>query len=500
MEEKRYQYAEKKAQLERANRFSAIGFIVFFVIVIGVTWLEFLMKNVSVGFAAVLSVVAIIAICLQMLFMNVLFIPGKTRYLELLVMLVISIVMMIGLDSFYVRVLSVVPLIACVLFFDKKYAMISGCAVGAVNLVMVGIQYSVLHTIPASDIIDQTFGTATIILMLVVLYITTNIGSIFNHHTRHSLMQEQKKQEKVMEDVLSVAEKVRQGTENAMQNIEELNESTGVVSSSVKNISDSTQSTAESIEAQMEMTQSIQESIDRTLQYSESIVEVAKHSEELNDNGIEMMKNLQNQSKVIGDTNSDVANSMRQLQEHADKVKTISDTIFAISNQTNLLALNASIESARAGEAGRGFAVVADEIRQLAEKTRMETENIVGILNELSDNAQNAGLAVKRSIEAASTQDEMIAEVSQSFDGMAANVKTLISNIGDIDDMLNQLSESNNKIVDDISHLSSTTQEVTASSQQASELSAQNLQSAEDTKAKLNHVIEVSHQLDVYLK
>ena len=190
---------------------------------------------------------------------------------------------------------------------------------------------------------------------------------------------------------------------------------------------------------------------------------------------------------------------MKELQERAEAVKTIADTIFDISNQTNLLALNASIESARAGEAGRGFAVVADEIRQLAAKTRKETENIAGILNELSDHAESAAVAVHKSIEAADAQDGMIEQVSQSFDQMNTNSRQLLSSIGDIDGMLNQLSDSNNRIVDNITQLSETSEEVMSSSMQASELSVQNLQNAETTKEMLHQVLDVSHELEQYL-
>ena len=278
-----------------------------------------------------------------------------------------------------------------------------------------------------------------------------------------------------------------------------LNDSTEVVNGAMTEISDSAQGTAESIQTQTTMTQNIQDSIEVTLKRSENMVVVAKQSGELNEQSLQIMGDLKKQSEVISDTNLEVADSMRELQERTEAVKTIANTIFSISSQTNLLALNASIESARAGEAGRGFAVVADEIRQLAEKTRLETENIARILAELSENAQHAAEAVNKSVNATEAQDEMIGQALQAFEAMNGNVGELISDIGEIDNMLTNLSEANNQIVENIMHLSATTEEVTASSVQAADLSMQNLENAEEAKRQLGSVLDVSHQLDKYI-
>lgn len=145
---------------------------------------------------------------------------------------------------------------------------------------------------------------------------------------------------------------------------------------------------------------------EKTLHHSESMVTIAKKAKELNEENLSIVKEIQNQSETIAETNDEVAATMQTLQERANAVKGIADTIFDISSQTNLLALNASIESARAGEAGKGFAVVADEIRQLAEKTRVETENIASILGQLSENAADAVNVVAQSASAAGQQNE----------------------------------------------------------------------------------------------
>ena len=93
----------------------------------------------------------------------------------------------------------------------------------------------------------------------------------------------------------------------------------------------------------------------------------------------------------------------------------------------------------------------------------------------------------------------MIKEALESFGEMNDNVNSLVGEIENIDEMLHGLSRANNQIVDNIMNLSATTEEVTASSSQASDMSVENLDNAENAKKQLNQVLEVSHQLDKYM-
>ncbi len=492
-------YADKRKQLERANRFLVLGFMVFYAFVFGVVGVAFLRGIRSKGYTMMIATLILVATLATVLLYRRNRSDTKIRYFAMVFMLIVTYFMGFAFDEYYVRFMAAIPFTGCVVFYDKKFSAISGICVSALNIMLNVVKIVVLHAYEGALAVDHIFATVAICLMMFLVYMAVNVAEQFNTDTIGSLQQKEAEQKRMLDDVLSVANEVRVGTENAMNIVNELNNSTEVVNGAMRDISDSTQSTAENIQTQTEMTQNIQDSIVNTLERSKEMVEVAKQSGELNSRSAGIMADLKKQSEVIAETNSEVVHAMQMLQERTRAVKGIAETIFSISSQTNLLALNASIESARAGEAGRGFAVVADEIRQLAAKTRQETENIANILSELSENATAAAGAVERSVDAAGAQDEMITVVSESIGAMNENVNRLIGDIGEIDRMLNGLSQANNQIVENIMHLSATTEEVTASSVQAADLSVQNLDNAESTKDLLNNVLDVSYQLDKYI-
>lgn len=496
---KYYQFADKTEQIKRANKFLVSGYTIYYLAILVIIWVSCLRGIRSVDFSVMLSVVTVISAIVPLLVGKKKSAVNRLRYVSIPGLLLVSFFVTFAFDESYVLFLGAFPLVGCVLFFDKKFIAVgSGCYGGLLLVVTVMRAMNGKFTDPRA-LGDWCFAVGCVYLLLVLIFLTTSVLNQFNHDTRHNSMQEQRKQKAILDDVILVADEVRKGTENVMNIVNELNESSEVVNGAMKDISDSTLSTAENIQMQTSMTKNIQDSIEQTIESSENMVRVAKRSSELNDQSLSIMKQVRNQSNVISSTNSAVANAMSELRERTEAVKSIADTIFAISSQTNLLALNASIESARAGEAGRGFAVVADEIRELAEKTRLETESISAISTELSNTAEIAANAVKDSVNATTEQEQMIEKASESFNEMNENVNQLIAEIESIDVMLNQLSDANNQIVDNITNLSATTEEVTASSSQAADMTIENLDHAESAKEQLNNVLDVSHQLDKYM-
>lgn len=494
-----FKYADQEEQLKRANRFLVSGYLIFYAILMIIMWACYFVGIRSKGLTMMVSGIVLVS-CIAIFLLSRKFLTSqKLKMMALPFLLVVCYVTGFAFTQGFIQLLGIFPLVGCVLFFDKKFSLISGIAY-AVMEVLVTTAKIVQHiNLEGDSALNQILVLVICLVLLVLLYCVTSIAEQFNKDTLGEVHEKNAKMQTMLDDVIGVATEVRKGTESAMDIVNDLNGSSEVVNGAMKNISESTLSTAENIQTQTTMTANIQQSIEDTLTSSETMVEIAKQSGQINRQSMDVMNRLKEQSQVISNTNQDVAKAMEALQAKTEEVRNIADTILGISSQTNLLALNASIESARAGEAGRGFAVVADEIRQLAERTKQETEEISKISDDLTENATRAANAVSQSVSATDAQDVMITEASESFEAMNDNVTELITHIENIDERLSRLSEANNQIVDNITNLSATTEEVTASSNQAAELSNANMENAESAKNQLTGVLDVSHQLDKYL-
>lgn len=126
--------------------------------------------------------------------------------------------------------------------------------------------------------------------------------------------------------------------------------------------------------------------------------------------------------------------TMKELDRQTSQIGDILKLIQTLADQTNLLSLNAAIEAARAGEAGRGFAVVAQEIRGLADRSRVATKQIQGLITSIQ---QGTGAAmtvmgqsqaeVARGVAIVESTRGSIEEVLRSFEA----ITTMVEGLGD---------------------------------------------------------------------
>ena len=396
------------------------------------------------------------------------------------------------LVSFYIYPL----VVGTILYHDRKFEKILFCSV-IITTIIRAIVWEISGQLLGGD--SVSFISIVIHLeIVIVIHIISKLSEEFSVDMIGAVQDERKSQAVMLHEVLDISKNVQETVSDTNELIENLKNDSSMVHHSIEDISGRTQNNVESVQEQSEMTQQINTDIEDTAANAKVMVEAAAKSSKLLEKNVTVMASIKNDAEDINKTNNRVAESMEELQKKAKEVQQITDVIFSISSQTNLLALNASIESARAGETGRGFAVVADQIRNLAEETRVSTEKIANILDELNDNAQSATEIVQCSINAMEAQSVKVADASDGFNEVQKHIIILTQSIDNINDKIDNLVNSNNTIIDNINLLSDSSASVSESAKEVAERSLHNQNEAEHAKELLGKMQTMVQQLEKY--
>ncbi|KLN66253.1 methyl-accepting chemotaxis protein [Vibrio sp. VPAP30] len=192
-------------------------------------------------------------------------------------------------------------------------------------------------------------------------------------------------------------------------------------------------------QSSLEIASSSERSLEETKQMTDKVLTCQQQSQD----SYVIVKALVNQIEQTQDC-------MLQLEQDAQSVSKIVDTINGISEQTNLLALNAAIEAARAGEHGRGFAVVSSEVRDLAQRSKEATEHISQLLSNISTNTQTAVNNMNKSREATDSTFNSVSDVNNSVSQLEVLIETVNEHITSIANSTIEQSKASEAVDQDI--------------------------------------------------
>ena len=368
-----------------------------------------------------------------------------------------------------------IPILIClVLVMDS--ATVTAVSIGflIVNIIRVIMNFA------AAEVPTDAIETCMVELIITILTVVASIRGVklvkqFFEESMAEISDALDKNEHATARIKNVAGHVETETDGAVKDVkdaleiaESLNDSMGAINIGVNSI-------VEAISDQTSQTQSIQSNIDDTANATGHIVELMEDSNKALETGVEAMENLTDTVREVINGGNEMHEAASKLKIKSDEAKGIVNVIVNISSQTNLLALNASIEAARAGEAGRGFAVVADEIRNLSEQTTKETDSIKEILNGLTEDADSVTDLVMKSVELSKNENDLADKANAQFDEIRRNLGNLSDNISDVEKKVDALKQSNLAIVDSVSTLSASSEEISASCNEAYESSSRNV-------------------------
>ena len=144
-------------------------------------------------------------------------------------------------------------------------------------------------------------------------------------------------------------------------------------------------------------------------------------------------------------------------------------------------------------DAGKGFAVVAEEIRSLAEQTKKASEEIDQTIENfiISSNQTQNDLAI--SLSALEEQNKAISDTDEQF----AQIKDSLGEIlpDDVNRGITEIIDAVNRVSDNITQLSATSEEVAAASSDGLSTFETAMTSLRDLGNKLQEINDLSSSL-----
>lgn len=181
--------------------------------------------------------------------------------------------------------------------------------------------------------------------------------------------------------------------------------------------------------------------------------------------------------------------AVKELSAHSEEIGEIVKVMSDISARTNLLALNASIEASRAGEEGKGFAVVAGEIRKLAEQSRLSSEHIAELIEEVQAKVSRMVAAMDREKHEMETGKMYVNQLAGGFHLIVDKAQQTNERITEISAISEQISAGAEQVSASVLETAAIAKNSSQQSAQAASSSVQQLESMRQI-TKSAHAIE----------
>ena len=385
------------------------------------------------------------------------------------------------------------PVAILMVMYNVQALSIIAAVLAVVLTVIHGIVMLMAGRVTASEVCVE-------VIMVIVAYILSIVVAFLQMRQSKESMEAVRSgaesQAQTSDLIVQLAENLNEKFVKAQQVSDNLNETMTTSHVSVSEIAESTKLNAEAIEQQTNQTSDIQQSIQNVGDEAKQMGEISGRANETVQDGVELINRLKAQAGEVAKINMETRATTEALNESIRDVQAITETILGISSQTNLLALNASIEAARAGEAGKGFAVVADEIRTLSEGTREATQQISEIIERLTEDAQSAAESMTQSADFAQKQNELIEETGKKLFDIKAETDELYRGVCQVNHSVDFIITANAAIMDSITNLSATGEQVAASTDTALSISDSSMTALKEMNGLLSEIREIAAHME----
>ena len=176
-----------------------------------------------------------------------------------------------------------------------------------------------------------------------------------------------------------------------------------------------------------------QNALQTAAQSVDNVREVTRSADQLQQAMGEIDQKMDDTSRRVHRVVEEIADAktvMDMLGKSSSSIDNVVETIEEVARQTHLLSFNAAIEAARSGTAGSGFAVVASEVRNLAERTKIATQQVKDEIQQVQSHAENAvesinqfGLAIEQLDQTSGAVSKLISDQTETTSEIRSNVE-----------------------------------------------------------------------------
>ncbi|PAB55938.1 methyl-accepting chemotaxis protein [Anaeromicrobium sediminis] len=372
------------------------------------------------------------------------------------------------------------------LYFLNGVEKMNFLVLGIVALVMIGLSYVLSNSITRPiTILSNNFEKASQGDLSVVSNYKNNneIGKLsdsFNKMINNT--------RGVVTNIKDSSQVVDSSSESLITAIKETEIANGEIASAVMEVAsganDQSMDAQKGVEIVFELDKEINLMNDHVTESKDSSEKIF----EANIKSIDSFNTLEDKVKKVNNTHYEVVQVVKNLNEKANIIENILETITNISQQTNLLALNAAIEAARAGEVGRGFAVVADEIRNLANDTATSSSDVANIVYSIKEEVNKAVEAIDKNEQVMEEQNAALKEAMSNFDNINNEINIIVDKVEHINTSVIKVMDIKKEVSSVVEHISAVCEETSASTEEVSA-------SIEEQNATITEITNMSSAL-----
>ncbi len=261
--------------------------------------------------------------------------------------------------------------------------------------------------------------------------------------------------------VISSSSSLAEATDETVKSIED-------IAQTITHVAEDAQSQAVGAAEGLEAANKLSSELEQMSTYIKQTMQSTNDAINSNNNGLKAIDVLEIKSQDNNEVIKKVGSVINSLNEKANTIGDIVETITSISEQTNLLALNAAIEAARAGESGKGFAVVAEEVRKLSEHTAEASNNVKNIINVIQKDISEANDTIIYANNVVAEQNNAVSNTGKTFKDIDIVVENIVSKINNISQGIENVIISRDSVLNVINKVSEISDNLSSSSEEVS--------------------------------